>query len=554
MIRECARTIGGVRGSDGVPTIIEIVKRANKNYSENSPYAYGDEDLREPTYENYLLFGENDLYGLNLFAINVCRQLSASSEQGVSDLNKLLPSNSFGLLNEYVQSYQFFGLGVSVKGLLPLVRSEDQLTRKMSAAILYRLELGRLGISEEGVRYLGKLYDLGEMNKPGYFAQRLSPSGHIGVFDSEEKLAKYFELGDLSSIDEVIRPQVLDLTYEMLFIPKVDETPDERKLREELLQIFKEKYLEVYDDKFFSQTGVRINSLDLHEQGWFLAYYVKANLYEKEGLIRFAKQWGELGLKAFLVAEYGGSADDLMGFCGSEGVSLEQRRSVLSEFYILVGEAESFRRILKEAESGVDVPFANQAYEAFVRKSCDFLKAASIIASGKGGEVTLAELLINMKTLRFALLSLKDLTSEKSRFMLSRKGSSEEGALSVYEFEDTVKKDRIVIGVRSQSTNVGGARINFRVVNGRSREEARLAIDLIDVLESGKSLALDLGVGKIERAESGEKTFPTQRVGRVLGLVSAGGGHNEASFSKDLAGKFPALANGFKDYLYRRYL
>jgi hypothetical protein len=51
--------------------------------------------------------------------------------------------------------------------------------RRDVARILYRLELGRIGISDEGVEYLGKRFDLGDYNSVENFVRRLIFENHF---------------------------------------------------------------------------------------------------------------------------------------------------------------------------------------------------------------------------------------------------------------------------------------------------------------------------------------------------------------------------------------
>lgn len=189
--------------------------------------------------------------------------------------------------------------------LLRLLREEKE-DKTPLTAMLYRLEFGQIGISEEGVKYLEKIYDLGEYNNPGYHASRLTAEGEIGIFSEEAELIKYFQLGDLSTDEKRVRAKVLDVIYETLFVPKEGETKEEREKRLQYLEEFKKHYYQIAQDRMFQETGVRLNNLSFKEQGWFVIYFNRASDQEKDKLRDFLKKYGENGLRTFFSLEFGG--------------------------------------------------------------------------------------------------------------------------------------------------------------------------------------------------------------------------------------------------------
>ena len=211
--------------------------------------------------------------------------------------------------NEYA-----FAAGFSLRAnesadrLLKLLQSTKQDYKKQFLSkILHKLEFGKINISEEGVKYLEKMYDLGEMNNPDYFVNRLTGSGDIGIFDETQVLQGYFNIGDISSEESVVQSQVMEFTYETLFFSKKGETKEEKIEREKYLQEFKENYFDFYDDEFVKRTGIRFNNLGFKEQGQFLIYYKNASEEKKEELLDFVSKYGENGLRTFLSIEQGGS-------------------------------------------------------------------------------------------------------------------------------------------------------------------------------------------------------------------------------------------------------
>lgn len=167
------------------------------------------------------------------------------------------------------------------------------------AAILYRVEFKRIGVSTEGVEYLNKMYDLGALNNPDYFVQRLSTSGEIGVFNQDLELLKYFDVGNLSETEKNIKADVLDFTYNTLFRPHTGETEDEKRQRERYLEEFKKHYFNISDSDIFSG-DIRLNNFSFKEQGALLIILNELEQVSEDKLLNLAKTHGESGLKVFL--------------------------------------------------------------------------------------------------------------------------------------------------------------------------------------------------------------------------------------------------------------
>ncbi|NMC51502.1 hypothetical protein GYA54_02095 [Candidatus Kuenenbacteria bacterium] len=219
----------------------------------------------------------------------------------------------------------------AINKLLNLLKSENEFTRRDASAVLHRLEFGRIGISEEGVRYLEKIYDLGELNNPNYHVGRLTADGEMGLFDEELKLIKFFELGDLSSPEKKVKAKVLDFAYETLFVGQENETPEQREKRLQYLEEFKQHYYEIAQDRIFTATGVKLNNLSFKEQGWFVIYFNEADEGSKERLREFVAKHGEEGIKTFLALESGEKNGEVILELG-EKLDQETGRRVFGKF------------------------------------------------------------------------------------------------------------------------------------------------------------------------------------------------------------------------------
>lgn len=230
--------------------------------------------------------------------------------------------------------------------LLQLLRKEKE-DKTPLTAMLYRLEFGRVGISEEGVQYLERMYDLGEYNNPDYHVSRLTCEGEVGVFDEDLKLIRYFHLGDLSSDETKVRAQILDFTYETLFVKKPGETPEEHEERLQYLKEFKENYYQIAQDKIFEETGVRLNNLTFREQGWFVIYFNEADDAQKDRLRAFVRNFEEEGLKTFLSLEHDrGMGEKILAI--AESVDEPTSQKIFDKYSKIVGVTDKIRDYLHE--------------------------------------------------------------------------------------------------------------------------------------------------------------------------------------------------------------
>ncbi len=522
-------------------------------------------------------------YGAHLqdFIIHSCTEVidrdgtTDEEREGITRLvNSMMDDHVFGNLKSYVEIYQKLGTQYSVEPLLQNLRSENVTRRRVSAEILYRLELGKIGVSEDGAKYLGKIYDLGKYNDPDFFVRRLNNSGLMAVLAQEGNIEGVFPL-DLNSEEDLIHAEVRQLISQELFLPKADETQREGQEREDYLKLFLQNYENIFNDDFFQNTGVRLNSLDLHEQGWFLLHYLELskndNQESLEKLNNFVKEYGEYGLKSFLALEYGGSGEDIIAFSEDESISKEQKLSLFKNFYCIANEAMNWKKIFEKVENGLEYKFSTEAYESLIRKNAEFFKAAQIISRSSDNEKLMIELFSSMNSVARSLVSLESLYNGGSSLKLVGKPSIHDeygengelikGARYSWVF-DSVTGDRIAVSIRSKNTiekdgiKGGGPRINFKVTNPKTNVSTRIGFDLsyyhVLMGESDTpSVSLDLGILD-PRFEA--VNYSTESVGRILSLVQdSEGGHNESSFNPEASKHFENIANSFVEYINRTF-
>lgn len=249
---------------------------------------------------------------------------------------------------------------------------EERGDKNHLSAVLYRLEFGQIGISEKGVKYLERMYDLGELNRPDYFVQRLTARGDVGIFDDQRVLRKYFNLGNLASGEKRIKPVVQDFIYETLFTPKSGETEKERLEREGYLKEFKESYFDFYDSDFSEQTGIKVNNLDFKEQGWFLAYFKHSDENTRKRLMNFAKIFGENGLKTFLACEYSMDSGEQLLFLG-DSLPLELSSRIFVKYGEIVSEADRVAAMIKNFNKEENPEMEEKIRESLLKRAKDML-------------------------------------------------------------------------------------------------------------------------------------------------------------------------------------
>lgn len=575
--------VGGVESFSAIKNISTYITDVRNDpnaifWSEESGEVYeSDTDYYEPI---YLEWDTPDHLGFHSSVVGAVSKYYWSAEdklEATKFLTEYLSINSEGSLHTYVKAFENLGVENSVPYLLKNLKSEDVLTRRMSAEILYRLELGKVGISEDGVEYLGKLYDLDKYNDPDFFVRRLNNSGLMAVL-SEDGIEGVWDL-NLESQEQLIHTEIRQLVSQDLFLPKADETEGERKLREEYLKLFVNNYESIFEDGFFKDTGVRLNSLELYEQGWFVLFYLE-NREDDDKVTQikeFARKYGEYGLKAFLALDYCKDSNLILEFAQCEGIEDSVKTEIFKKFYLMESMSHKFRDLFTDTLGNDGLEFGTQLHEAFIRSSSDFLQAAGKIGREDETEVTIPEVLRGMGDIAKAAQTFGSIISNSSSIELfqnpqyqkeyGKDGNLIERSTTALIFYDRVLNVRTTVFMRPEPTvrvgnNYGGeARLNIHTAhldeNGKKIRESRIGIDLSDygelVGEVGKEpvVSLDFCLDPIDP----EKTDSGDELTRLLKSVpSYQGHHNERSFSPEMAEKFSIIVSGMRQYLENMYL
>lgn len=472
-------------------------------------------------------------------------------------LSETVGLNSWGCLGSYKKAFEHLGANESFPYLIENLRSEDVLTRRMSAEILYSLEVGEITIDNpEGVRYFDKLYMLVKEDDPDFFVRlydkrayvkRIDRNGKIGILSANHEILGFFQL-DLESKPGKLKAEVKELMTKDIFLPKADESEDDKTLRTMMMEIFLTDYRETQQE-IVKRTEIELNSLELHEQGWFVSFWSdkKTTDVQKEKVANLARKYGEVGIKAFLTLDYGESADSLIEFMDSETLEELDKETVLRNYAILLNRSFEWRKTFDVIEEGMDFEFSAEAHEAMIRKSTEFLRKAMLINVEDNRKGELKNLVEKMSALSSTLQTCRGLHGD-SKNLLCTEVKPNLGSKS-WILVDVATNSRMVVSVRTEKVYDERLKkfLPFRVNiqnDEPGKESVRIAFDLDDV-----RLSLDIGFGKLSK-----KVHPTLETKVALeGVEGTEGGHVSASFSPETSKNFPKVTRQLSDYMTKRF-
>lgn len=422
---------------------------------------------------------------------------------------------------------------------LPGTSEQDQ---RRLLSLLYRLELGKIGISEEGVEYLGRKFDLGDYNSSNNFVQRITADGKIGIFNEERQLSGFVQLeaNDFSEQENSIRKEVFSITKDILFYAKADESPAENEQKTKILELFCQHYFDTFIGTFDEKSSLRFNNLNLKEQGWALLYLDRADEPGQDKFFDFANKFGENGVQSLIAMEYGADFGQKI-IEMTESLNPQEAEQFFGHFSSLIKATEN----LGEQMASIvpkENPFINPQYlsaqvtEALLRKNKDFITAA---LDRDKADIKLNEIIQSMEELIFVVNEISDSLSNESKYTTD--SISQDAGFKTFTLEQKELKYKINITLRpEESENIvpnkvtgqnekriidPGIRITF-VWPNKKKFGLRLDLDphyKDDQFKNGR-LSLDVGNRDSKIAEILDKIAP-----------EAGGHHNTQSFSPELS-------------------
>lgn len=598
---------------------IEAIDRLAKNHpeaKEQAEEAYlkclekifliikrGDHGM--PTYDTEL--PDTDLplqYGRfsdNIYSFRIIQILQKIPEVGnrrsIDRLLQFAREESAFFLPHITDAFSEIDPNYSAERLMEFLRSDDLYTKRVASKMLYRIELGRVGVSPEGLRYLDKIYDLQEYNDPNYFVQRLTSEGEMGIFeDRTKRLVRYFKLGDLSDPQTKLKAEILDFMFETFFQSRRDESPEEHERKLRYIEELKDNYFEVVNDVLFEETGMRFNNLSFREQGWFLQLLRRSDEKTCGRIKNFVKGYGEIGVKAFTVMDY--DEENYLSIL-DVGERLDKRTAeqIFMEYCRIYEHSSDLENIFKktleddkETESlppAIPAHFPSQLREAFLRRSQDVLISSRLVLEDGQEEVSQRDVLYGLVGIRKTLeLITRAFLEEQRRAgyevrglpMHNRDLHPQKSSHNAYAFELKDKQTQRVyvlkVLIREEGSQEGQARIQFEVKldtdhPDKELQEAfrmewhnkkklktthpariRASFDL-DTFYDPPRASLDIGrrpfEGKIWKHNG-------DIVGKVLALRSEYGHHNPVSFDPEISKpqNFARIARAFNAYTKKR--
>ncbi len=361
-------------------------------------------------------------------------------------------------------------------------------------SLLYRLALGRIGISEQGVNYLGRQFDVGMTTG---FVSRLTADGNVGVFDELKRLVGLFRLesGDFTTDHEsTIQKNLQDITLEMLFTPSPDETPEERKRKEQLLEEFKSKYWQTYKELFAGmeeKSGFRFNNLSLPEQGFVLLYLDKyeKNSPEHQRFFSFLEKYGEDGFRVFRVLEDSDEMADAI-FKVAENLPAEVAQKVFAKYTEIIQEIDRVEAYLLEISE--DDQEKRPELEIQIRRN--LLSAGRrLLRDIAKGEMSVEDIMSKLERCRSDVLlyaatlsELKRQNVDMSSFDMPNVGVE---TLSGDQLSDDDKRQMLLISHANWAERgAKGEQVTGDFENLLSRDPAKLAASTFYILRHGESV------------------------------------------------------------------
>lgn len=228
------------------------------------------------------------------------------------------------------------------------VRTTEQDARTGMAQLLRHLEFGKIGIYSDGIVYLEKLYQFDPDFQAEQFdgARRISPHGHVALFDRVGEMKKFFLLTDLDSPEEIVPAKLHDITLALLFEAREGETDEDKQIKAEILERFRRSYGEMYDGRFFQATSMHLNNLSLREQAWFMRFAMTALPERQDRALALVKEHGEVGLRTFLSLEYDAEAGDKI-FSIQEKYGYHEASDIYAKYSALASAAEEVEQKLE---------------------------------------------------------------------------------------------------------------------------------------------------------------------------------------------------------------
>lgn len=317
--------------------------------------------------------------------ITLCAKQRVAADKQVYEAMGLL---GYGELTyEVAEYFSKVNIAENINELFKRLRAatDDSLEKMMYSRILYLIESGRVTVENGAVNYLNQTFKLsGEGLENIKLAFRITGDGKVGLFNEQDHLLGYFELGDLSDGEQEKLRQIMDIDRELVLANL--ETP------ETVITDFKDGALSLYENDFYEKTGVRLNDLTLREQLWFRKFVVEnSKLFERVKLM--TEKFG----RAFLLTFIGGEQDAqigerLLAVAENQSVPEKTKQNIFLSYGKIINNLDKVKELVKnffvkeEELEGIDI---NKITSEIARRAFGVLrKFVEMIENGvKGQEI-----------------------------------------------------------------------------------------------------------------------------------------------------------------------
>lgn len=396
--------------------------------------------------------------------------------------------------------------------LLEKIRGNTVSKREKNVAgrLLYLLEMGEVAVTYGQLEYLSKKYNLvGYKKDEAVTAIRITPDGKLGLLDANKKLIGYIEFGDFAGEDER-EAQIMEISAELV-LAKQNISAFERKKSDKKI----EKYLEEYHTIFFEglivqETGVHINNISQREQFWFYQF-LKQNegTEKKEEVLKYAREFGESFVQAFVIAEFEKEAGDKILYV-AEHLSKEDAKELFEAFSSVALEAQYEVKKIKE-ECGEDIGLSDGAIlEALLVRAKDSLFSVSRrLEHGENSKEVVRTTTNNLRR----ETSREKIVSGRFRLLAEVFRSHEEeiDVSTMVDAQDRVDGALFLRALHERGELKPIPEIHWRVDRGQEEYQRRFGFDINKLLMrlagDEKKVLLEFGPGsgksKSQRQESG---------------------------------------------------
>ena len=251
----------------------------------------------------------------------------------------------------------------------------EGMVREDLQRMLFRLEVGEMGVDEHGVEYLGRKYDLGMYNSAENVVHRITGYGDAAIYHKrQKKMLGVFSLfretdadqGEHDAEDEnIIRAEIRQIVLTDLFSHVAGERTPEYKEQQAILEKFKDGHYAHLLADFHKEVGVYLNNLSLREQAWFLLFLDTASAKDQDRAKQLVRAYGEDGLRSFIATEIDGAASGDIFQIANSPVREETKQALFAKYSDVIDHLETVEQDIRRFFATNTAPWLNRGDMTF---------------------------------------------------------------------------------------------------------------------------------------------------------------------------------------------